>query len=192
MNEDITKYLNSIKKWKNELAALREIILDCGLTEDFKWMHPCYTDDGKNILLIHDFKEYAAILFTKGALLKDPHNILIQQTENVQFARQIRFTDVSEIIELEAVIKQYIHEAIKIERSGIKLLPKKTSEFETPIELAQIFKQRPDFQKAFKNLTQGRQRGYLLYFSKPKQSKTKLSRIEQNIERILAGYGLND
>lgn len=192
MNQDVSKYLKSLKKWRNELAALREIIIDCGLIEDFKWMHPCYTDNGKNIVLIHDFKEYAAILFPKGALLKDPEKILIQQTENTHSARQIRFTDASEIHQLTPTIKKYIQKAIEVERAGLKTKQKKLSEFETPAELLQFFEHRPDFQKAFKSLTQGRQKGYLLHFSKPKQSKTKISRIEQNIERILDGYGLND
>lgn len=192
MNEDVNRYLNGLKKWKSELTRLREIILDCGLVEDFKWMHPCYTDNGKNIVLIHEFKEYCAILFHKGALLKDPENILVQQTENVQSARQIRFTDLPEIDELELTIKKYIQEAIGIEKSGKKVEKKKTSEFNVPEELEQIFSENADFEKAFKNLTAGRQRGYLLHFDKPKQSKTKTSRIEKNMKRIMDGYGLND
>ena len=192
MNEDINKYLNGLEKWKLELKKLREIILDCGLKEEFKWMHPCYTDNGKNIVLIHEFKDYCAILFHKGALLKDPENILVQQTENVQSARQIRFTDLPEIEEFEPTIKKYIEEAIGIEKSGKKVEKKKTSDFNVPIELEQIFSENADFEKAFNNLTAGRQRGYLLHFDKPKQSKTKISRIEKNMERIKDGYGLND
>ncbi|MBU2939601.1 DUF1801 domain-containing protein [Lacinutrix sp. C3R15] len=192
MNEDINKYLNGLEKWKLELKKLREIILDCGLKEEFKWMHPCYTDNGKNIVLIHEFKDYCAILFHKGALLKDPENILVQQTENVQSARQIRFTDLPEIEEFEPTIKKYIQEAIGIEKSGKKVEKKKTSDFNVPIELEQIFSENADFKKAFNNLTAGRQRGYLLHFDKPKQSKTKISRIEKNMERIKDGYGLND
>ena len=192
MNEDVNKYLNRLKKWKEELTTLRKIILDCGLKEELKWMHPCYTDNGKNILLIHEFKNYCAILFHKGSLLKDPEKLLVQQTENVQSARQIRFTDLPEIEELEATIKKYIKEAIGIEKLGKKVGKKKTSDFEIPDELKQKFKSNPDFKKAFKNLTAGRQRGYLLHFDKPKQSKTKISRIEKNIERIMNGYGLND
>ncbi|MGS2727871.1 DUF1801 domain-containing protein [Psychroserpens sp. BH13MA-6] len=192
MNEEINKYLNGLEKWKLELKKLREIILDCGLKEEFKWMHPCYTDNGKNIVLIHEFKDYCAILFHKGALLKDPENILVQQTENVQSARQIRFTDLPEIEELEPTIKKYIREAIGIEKSGKKVEKKKISDFNVPIELEQIFSENADFEKAFNNLTAGRQRGYLLHFDKPKQSKTKISRIKKNMERIKDGYGLND
>lgn len=192
MNQEVNNYLNRLKKWQAELTELRKIILDCGLKEEYKWMHPSYSDDGKNIVLIHEFKDYCAILFHKGALLKDPENILIQQTENVQSARQIRFTDLPEIFKLEPIIKQYVKEAIGIEKYGIKIKKEKTFDFEMPIELEQKFKENPDFEKAFKNLTAGRQRSYLLHFAKPKQSKTKLSRIENNMERIMDGYGLND
>lgn len=192
MNEEVNKYLNGLKKWKRELTKLREIISECGLKEEFKWMHPCYTVNGKNIVLIHEFKDYCAILFHKGVLLKDPENILVQQTENVQSARQIRFTDLPEIEELKPTIKEYIEEAIEIEKSGKKIEKKKTSDFNAPKELEQKFEENPDFKKAFKNLTAGRQRGYLLHFDKPKQSKTKTSRIEQSMERIMDGYGLND
>ena len=192
MNEEVNKYLNGLKKWKTELTKLRAIISECGLKEEFKWMHPCYTDNGKNIVLIHEFKDYCAILFHKGVLLKDPENILVQQTENVQSARQIRFTDLPEIEELKPTIKEYIEEAVEIEKSGKKIEKKKTSDFNIPKELEQKFVENPDFKKAFKKLTVGRQRGYLLHFDKPKQSKTKTSRIEKNMERIMDGYGLND
>ncbi|PIB28675.1 DUF1801 domain-containing protein [Polaribacter uvawellassae] len=192
MNEEVNKYLTGLKKWKTELTKLREIILECGLKEEFKWMHPCYTYNGKNILLIHEFKDYCAILFHKGVLLKDPENILVQQTENVQSARQIRFTDLPEIEEQKTIIKEYIEEAIEIEKSGKKIEKKKTSDFDIPKELKQKFEENLDFEKAFKKLTAGRQKGYLLHFSKPKQSKTKITRIEKNMERILDGYGLTD
>lgn len=192
MNQDVNTYLNSQKKWRNELTELRKIILECKLNEDFKWMHPCYTYNDKNIVLIHEFKDYCAILFHKGALLKDPEHLLIQQTEHTQAARQIRFTEVSEIQELKPILKGYIKEAIAIEKLGLKLPKKKNSEFETPKELEHIFEQNPEFENAFKSLTPGRQRGYLLHFSKPKQSKTILSRIEKNKKRILNGKGLND
>jgi uncharacterized protein YdeI (YjbR/CyaY-like superfamily) len=192
MNKEVNNYLKGLKKWQAELTELRKIILDCGLKEEYKWMHPSYSDNKKNIVLIHEFKDYCAILFHKGALLKDPENILIQQTENVQAARQIRFTDLPEIFELEPIIKQYIKEAIGIEKSGIKIKYKRASDFEIPIELEQTFKEKPDFEKAFKNLTTGRQRGYLLHFVKSKQSKTRLSQIEKNMKRIMDGYGLND
>ena len=192
MNEEVNKYLNGLKKWKTELTKLREIISECGLKEEFKWMHPCYTDNGKNIVLIHEFKDYCAILFHKGVLLKDPENILVQQTANIQSARQIQFTDLPEIEELKPTIKEYIEEALEIEKSGKNIEKKKTSDFNTPKELEQIFSENADFEKAFKNLTAGRQRGYLLHFDKPKQSKTKISRIKKNMERIIDGYGLND
>lgn len=192
MKEEVNKYLNGLNKWKTELTRLREIILNCGLIEEFKWMHPCYTDNGKNIVLIHEFKDHCAILFHKGALLKDPEKILVQQTKNVRSARQIRFTDLPEIEELEPTIKKYIREAIQIEKLGKKVEKKNISEFNVPEELEQIFSENAAFEKAFKNLTAGRQRGYLLHFITPKQSKTKISRIEKNIERIMNGYGLND
>lgn len=192
MNQDVNKYLTNLKKWKAELTKLREIIVECGLHEDFKWMHPCYTDQGKNIVLIHGFKNYCAILFHKGVLLKDSENILIQQTEHVQSARQIRFTDLPEIIRLEPIIKQYIIEAVGIEQAGIPIEKKKTSDFKIPKELEKKFNDHPDFKKAFTNLSDGRKRGYLLHFNKPKQAKTKISRIEKNMERIKDGYGLND
>lgn len=192
MKKEVEKYLNGLKKWQDELKNLRKIIVDCGLDEDFKWMHPSYSDNGKNIVLIHEFKDYCAILFQKGALLKDPKNILVQQTENTQSARQIRFTNTEQIAELEKTIKEYINEAIEIEKSGKKVEKKKTSDYETPEELEQKFTENPDFKKAFHRLTSGRQKGYLLHFSKPKQSKTKISRIENNVHRIMDGYGLND
>ena len=192
MNEQVNKYINRLEKWQAELTELRKIILDSGLQEDYKWMHPSYSENGKNIVLINKFKDYCAILFHKGALLKDKENILIQQTENTQSARQIRFTDLTEIQELQPIIKEYIKEAVKVERSGIKLQKKKTSDYEIPIELEQKFEENTGFEKAFKNLTAGRQRGYLLHFAKPKQSKTRTSRIENSIERIFDGYGLTD
>lgn len=192
MNQEVNKYLNSLKKWQEELTELRKIILDCGLKEDYKWMHPSYSDNEKNIVLIHEFKDYCAILFQKGVLLKDPENILIRQTENTQSARQIRFTDLAEITELEPIIKEYINEAIAIEKSGLKVKNKKTSDFKIPEELEQKFEENPAFLKAFTNLTAGRQRGYLLHFAKPKQTKTRISVIEKSMERIFDGYGLND
>jgi uncharacterized protein YdeI (YjbR/CyaY-like superfamily) len=191
-NKEVEKYLNGIEKWQDELKNLREIIVDCGLDEDFKWMHPSYSYNGKNIVLIHEFNDYCAILFQKGALLKDPKNILIQQTENTQSARQIRFTDTEQIAKLEQTIKEYIKEAVEIEKSGKKVEKKKTSDYEIPEELKNKFAEKPAFKKAFERLTAGRQKGYLLHFSKPKQSKTKTSRIEKNLERIMDGYGLND
>ena len=192
MHEDVNNYLNKLKNWGEELTQLREIILDCGLTEDFKWKHPCYTDNGKNIVLIHEFKDYCAILFHKGVLLKDSENILVQQTENIQSARQIRFTDMPEIVELETIIKQYIKEAIQVERSGMKVEMKKVSDYEMPDELNQKFNENPAFEVAFRNLTPGRQKGYLLYFNKTKQSKTRMARIEKYEARIFNGKGMLD
>jgi uncharacterized protein YdeI (YjbR/CyaY-like superfamily) len=192
MNNEVDKYLSRLDKWHEELSELRAIILDCGLAEDYKWMHPSYSDNGKNIVLIHEFKDYCAILFQKGALLKDAENILVQQTKNTQSARQIRFTELSEISRLKPVIKKYIIEAIKLEKSELKVPMKNTSDYELPDELKQIFEKIPDFEKAFKKLSDGRQRGYLLHFTKPKQSQTKTSRIENCMKRIFEGYGLTD
>tara|TARA_R110002049_G_scaffold993_11_gene7300 strand:- start:86123 stop:86764 length:642 start_codon:yes stop_codon:yes gene_type:complete len=192
MNPEVDTYLDNLDKWQKELTRLRQIIATCGLTEAYKWMHPCYTYNKKNVLLIHEFKDYCAILFHKGALLHDSNTILVQQTESTQSARQIRFTDISEIEKLEPVIKAYIFEAIEVEKAGLKIKKKKTSDFEIPKELKQKFKENPDLENAFKNLTEGRQRGYLLHFSKPKQSKTRTSRIIENTDRIFKGKGLND
>jgi uncharacterized protein YdeI (YjbR/CyaY-like superfamily) len=192
MNQEVNKYLNSLKKWKEELTKLREIILGCRLNEDFKWMHPCYTFKGKNIVLIHGFKDYCALLFNKGVLLKDTNNILIQQTENVQSARQIRFTSLQEVVDLKDIIKAYIFEAIEVEKAGLEVKMKKTSEFKMCDEFKKVLESNSELQSAFNKLTAGRQRGYLLYFSQAKQSKTRESRIEKNEQRILDGYGLND
>jgi len=191
-NTKIDPYFNKLKSWKEEFGLLREIVLDCGLTEDFKWMHPCYTLDGKNIVLIHGFKEYCALLFHKGALLKDPHGILIQQTENVQAARQIRFTNAQTINEMQLMIKDYIEEAIQIEKAGLQVELKKHDEYSVPEELANKFVEIPDLKTAFEGLTPGRQRAYLMHFSSPKQSKTRESRVEKYIPHILDGKGLND
>jgi uncharacterized protein YdeI (YjbR/CyaY-like superfamily) len=190
--EKVEKYIEKIKSWKEETKLLREICLNCGLTEDFKWMHPCYTFQGNNIVLIHGFKEYCALLFHKGVLLKDTNEILIQQTENVQSARQIRFTNSKEIIDLKSTIKAYIFEAIEVEKAGLEVKMKKTSEFKMPDELKQAFEQNSDFETAFYDLTPGRQRGYLLYFSQAKQSKTRESRIEKSMPKIFDGKGHNE
>lgn len=192
MHKEVDNYLKGLNQWKVELNNLRAIILECGLHEDFKWKHPSYSYNGKNIVLIHEFKDYCAILFQKGALLKDPKNMLVQQTKNTQSARQIRFTNSSIITEQKNTIKAYINEAIQIEKSGLKVKMKKTSDYEITDELKLKFKENPDFEKAFQKLTPGRQKGYLLYFSKPKQSKVKTSRIEKNTKRIFNGYGLTD
>lgn len=188
----IDRFLDRAKKWNEEMGLLRKICLDCGLEEDFKWMHPCYTYQDKNIVLIHGFREYCALLFHKGALLKDEADILVQQTENVQAARQIRFTSKQEITELEPTIKAYIFEAIEVERAGLEVKMKKTSEFDIPEELQKKLDEDPNFKEAFKKLTPGRQRGYLLHFSSAKQSKTRKSRIEKCIPKIFDGKGYNE
>lgn len=192
MNPKVDGFLNKAKKWKAEFEALRKIVLDCELTEDFKWMHPCYTFEKKNIVLIHGFKEYCALLFHKGALLQDTRGILIQQTENVQAARQIRFTNVQEIIEMEPVLKAYINEAIEVEKAGLEVDFKKTSEYIIPDEFQNKLDEIPALKAAFEALTPGRQRAYLHYFSEPKQSKTRTSRVEKYMQQILDGKGLND
>jgi|TARA_R110001599_G_scaffold1025_7_gene5031 uncharacterized protein YdeI (YjbR/CyaY-like superfamily) len=188
----VDRFLDRAKKWQQEMKLLREICLDCGLTEEFKWMHPCYTFQGKNVVLIHGFKEYCALLFHKGVLLKDTNNILIQQTENVQSARQIRFTSLQEIIDLKSTIKAYIFEAMEVEKAGLEVPMKKTSEFKMPDEFKVALDNDPDLKAAFQGLTPGRQREYLLYFSQAKQSTTRTSRVEKYIPKILQGKGLND
>lgn len=180
------------KRWQEEFGALRTFILDCQLTEELKWMHPCYLFEGKNIVLIHGFKEYCAVLFFKGALLQDAHGILVKQTENVQAERQIRFTNLQEIIAMEAVLKEYVLEAIDVERAGLKVEYKKTTEFAIPDEFQSQLDLVPGLKAAFTALTPGRQRAYLLYFSQPKQSKTRTARVEKYLEQILAGKGLDD
>lgn len=190
--EKVDRYIEKIKSWKEETILLREICLACGLEEDFKWMHPCYTFHGKNIVLIHGFKEYCALLFHKGALLKDTENILVQQTENVQSARQIRFTKKKQINDLKSVISAYIFEAIEVEKAGLEVKMKKTSEYEMPEELEQAFENDSEFKTAFYNLTPGRQRGYLLHFSEAKQAKTRTSRIEKAKPKIFEGKGHNE
>jgi len=190
MNPKVDEYLGKAKKWQEEFEKLRMIILDCGLAEELKWGCPCYTFEKSNIVLIHGFKEYCALLFFKGALLKDPKDILIQQTENVQAGRQIRFTNVREIVKMKTVLKAYIHEAK--EKAGLKVKYKKTSEFKIPEELQNKLDETPALRKAFDALTPGRQRAYLFYFSQPKQSKTRAARVEKCTHQILNGKGLND
>ncbi|WP_208022747.1 YdeI/OmpD-associated family protein [Flavobacterium jejuense] len=188
----IDRFLNRAKNWKDEMTLLRKICLDCLLTEEFKWMHPCYTYQGKNIVLIHEFKDYCALLIHKGALLKDTDTILIQQTENVQSARQIRFTNLQEIIDLEQTIKAYIYEAIEVEKAGLEVKMKKTDEFTMVDEFKKVLEDDSNLKTAFQSLTPRRQRGYLLYFSQAKQSKTRESRVQKCIPKILEGKGLND
>jgi uncharacterized protein YdeI (YjbR/CyaY-like superfamily) len=192
MNPKVDFYFIKEKKWQKELEKLRTIILDCQLTEELKWGVPCYTFQKRNIVLIHVFKEYCAILFVKGALLKDPNGILITQTENVQAARQVRFTNVEEIVEMESILKAYIYEAIEVENAGLKVNYKKATEFSIPDEFQNKLDEFPALDTAFYALTPGRQRAYLLYFAAPKQSKTRESRVEKCFEQILIGKGLND
>ena len=192
MNPKADFYFSKAGKWNKELEQLRMIILDCGLTEELKWGCPCYTVEKKNIVLIHVFKEYCAILFFKGALLKDNKGILIQQTENVQAARQVRFTNVREIVKLEPVLKAYIKEAIEAEKSGLKVRLKKPTEFKIAEEFQNKLDKLPALKNAFYELTPGRQRAYLLYFSSAKLSKTREERVEKSLKQILKGKGLDD
>lgn len=192
MNPKVDIVISKAKKWQEELEKLRTIILNCNLKEELKWGWPCYTHNGKNIALIHGFKEYCAILFFKGALLNDFNKILIQQTENVQAGRQVRFTNIQEIIELEAIIKAYIFEAIEIGKAGLKVPVKKEIKLIFPEEFQKKLDEIPELKKAFDALTPGRQRAYNIYFSQPKKSKTKELRIEKYILQILSGKGLND
>ncbi len=192
MNPKVDWFFDKATKWQKEYEKLRTIVLDCGLTEELKWGNPCYTFENRNIVLIHGFKEYCALLLFKGALLADVNNILIQQTENVQSARQIRFTDIKEIADRERMLKEYIYEAIEVEKAGLKVNLKKTSEFKIPEEFQKKLNKIPALKMAFETLTPGRQRAYLFYFSQPKLSKTREARVEKNMQQILAGKGLDD
>ncbi|MDQ2720232.1 MAG: YdeI family protein [Bacteroidota bacterium] len=192
MNPRVDFYFNKNKNWQKEIEQLRMIVLDCGLSEELKWGVPCYTFQESNIVLIHVFKEYCALLFFKGALLNDTNDILIQQTKNVQAGRQIRFTNVREIVEMMSIVKAYIYEAIEVEKAGLKVELKKTSEYKIPDEFQNKLDKNPAFKTAFNALTPGRQRGYIFYFSQPKQSKTRESRVEKCTQQILNGKGLND
>jgi uncharacterized protein YdeI (YjbR/CyaY-like superfamily) len=191
-NPKVDWFFGKAKKWQEETRKLRMIILDCGLTEELKWGCPCYTLQKSNIVLIHVFKEYCALLFFKGALLKDADGILIQQTKNVQAARQIRFTSVREVVQMEPILKAYIHEAIAVEKAGLKVKLKKTSDFTIPEEFQSKLDAIPALKTAFDALTPGRQRAYLFHFAAPKQSKTRTSRVEKCMQQILNGKGLND
>ncbi len=192
MNSKVDKYLSDVKKWQDELFQLREIVLDCNLQEELKWGVPCYTFNGSNIVLIHAFKEYCALLFMKGALLDDSNGILIQQTKNVQSGRQIRFTSLKQIIDQESTLKAYIFEAIEVEKAGLKIEFKKTEDFTMPEEFQTVLNENETVKVAFEALTPGRQKAYLLHFSSPKQSATRVSRIEKNLDRILKSKGIND
>ena len=192
MNPAVNFYFNKAKKWQEEIRELRINLLDCGLTEELKWGVPCYTFQKGNIVLIHVFKEYCALLFFKGALLNDANGILVQQTKNVQAGRQMRFTSVREILEMGAIVKAYTYEAIELEKAGLKVELKKTTQFIIPEEFENKIKEIPALKTAFYALTPGRQRAYLLHFSAPKQVKTRESRIEKCVHQIINGKGLGD
>ncbi|UBZ13814.1 YdeI/OmpD-associated family protein [Flagellimonas marinaquae] len=192
MNPKVDFFFEKPSQWQNAFRELRRIALDTGLTEELKWGKPCYTLNDSNIFLMHGFKEYCALLFHKGVLLKDTEHILVQQTENVQSARQIRFTDVEEIIKKEKILKAYIYEAIEVEKAGLEVKLKKTSEFDMPEELQKKMDSDTEFKSAFEALTPGRQRGYMLHISQAKQSKTRIARIEKSIPKIFEGKGYNE
>jgi uncharacterized protein YdeI (YjbR/CyaY-like superfamily) len=192
MNPKVDFYFNKAKKWQEELEQLRTIVLDCGLTEELKWGVPCYTFEKRNIVLIHGFKEYCALLFFKGALLNDANGILIQQTKNVQAARQIRFTNAREIVKMKPILKAYIYEAIEVEKAGLKVNLKKTTEFQIPEEFRNKLDEVAALKTAFYALTPGRQRAYILYFSAAKQSETRESRVGKYMQQILNGKGIDD
>lgn len=191
-NKAVQWFFDREGPWQEAFGVLREMALDSGLVEELKWGHPCYTLKGKNVFLMHGFKDYCALLFHKGALLKDEERLLVQQTKDVQSARQLRFTSLQDIERKERLIVRYMQEAIAVEKAGLKVPMKKTAEFEMPAEFAEAMKQMPELKKAFNALTPGRQRGYLLYFGNAKQSKTRMARIEKHAVRILAGKGLDD
>jgi uncharacterized protein YdeI (YjbR/CyaY-like superfamily) len=192
LNPKVDAFLARAKKWNEEFDQLRAIVLDCQLTEELKWGVPCYTYQDRNVVLIHGFKEYCALLFFNGALMKDPKGILIQQTANVQAGRQIRFTSLQEIVKLKATLKSYIRDAIEVEKSGVKVDYKKTEEFSAPEEFQNKLDENPKLKTAFESLTPGRQRAYILHFSSAKQSRTRESRVEKCMPQILSGKGLDD
>lgn len=192
MNPKVDFFFEKTGAWQAEFKQLRTLVLNCGLTEELKWGQPCYCLDKANIVLIHGFKEYCALLFFKGALLSDPEGILIQQTANVQAARQLRFTNLKDIKTQAATIKAYIYEDIEVEKAGLKVALKKTAAFDIPQEFKIQLDQQPALKKAFEALTPGRQRAYLFHFAQAKQSKTRASRVEKYIPRIMEGKGLDD
>jgi len=191
-NPKVDWFFDKATQWQKEYEKLRMIILECGLTEELKWGCPCYQFEKRNIVLIHGFKEYCALLFFKGALLADADGILIQQTENVQSARQIRFTSARQIVKMEGILKAYVYEAIEVERAGLQVKLKKTKDFKIPEEFQSKLNKMPALQTAFDKLTPGRQRAYIFYFSQAKQSKTREARVEKYLKQILKGKGLDD
>lgn len=192
MNPKVDFFFNKANQWQEEFKKLRTIVLDCGLTEELKWGTPCYTRDSRNIVLMHGFKNYCALLFFKGSLLKDTKDILIQQSANVQAARQIRFTNVDQIGKMKTTLKDYIRQAMEVEKAGLQVTLKKSSEFAMAEEFQHELNKSATLKKAFHALTPGRQRGYLLYFSQPKQSKTRQARVEKCKPQMMKGKGLND
>jgi uncharacterized protein YdeI (YjbR/CyaY-like superfamily) len=192
MNPRVTQAHRGEKRWSAEYAALRQLCLASGLNEELKWGQACYDWEGHNIVLIHSFKDYCALLFMKGALLEDPEGILIQQTKNVQSARQIRFASLAQINKQKAAVKAYIQEAIALEKSGAKVKMKSVAQFDAPEEFQRALDDDPRLAEAFHALTPGRQRGYLLYFAGAKQSATRAARVEKHAPRILKGLGLDD
>lgn len=193
MNLKAEHFFENAKKWNEEFNLLREIVIENqSVVEDYKWMHPCYTFEGKNIVLIHGFKDYCALLFHKGALLKDNKKLLIQQTENVQSGRQLRFTNIDQISSLRTVIIDYVREAIEIEKSGAKVIMRKAEDYPVPAEFARALREDQAFQSAFSSLTPGRQKAYLFYFNQAKQTRTRESRIEKYYQHILDGKGIDD
>ncbi len=191
-NPKVDEFINSADKWQEEFKTLRTILLGCNLAEDLKWGKPCYTFENNNIVLMHGFKEYCALLYIKGSLMRDPFGVLVQQTENVQAGRQIRFKNIREITAMETILKDYVREAIEVEKAGLEVEFKKNTEYAIPEELQKKLDENPALKTAFEALTPGRQRGYILYFSDPKQVKTRESRVEKCIPQILNGKGLND
>lgn len=192
MNPRVDEFLIKDNKWRVEMEKLRMLLLESGLNEEMKWGQPCYTLQGGNVAIVHGFKEYCAILFVKGSLLKDPHGVLIQQTENVQAGRQIRFKNIQDIIGMEGILREYIQEAIEVEKAGLQVEHKTTADFKVSEELQKAFDGNPALKTAFEALTPGRQRAYLLYFSAPKQAKTREARVDKYTEQILSGKGLDD
>ncbi len=192
MNPKVDEFISKGQKWQGEFEKLRTIALDCLLTEELKWGNPCYTFQKSNIVIIQGFKEYCALMFFKGALLKDANHILIKMGKHTQAGRQIRFTNVQEIEEMEPILKAYIYEAIEVEKAGLEVKYKKTSDYKIPEEFQKKLDEIPALKRAFEALTPGRQRAYIIYFSQPKQSKTRESRVEKSVQQILAGKGLND
>jgi len=190
-NPKVDDYLRKADKWKTEMEKLRAIVLTCPVEEEVKWGKPCYTVAGKNICIIQPFKEYVALMFFKGALLPDPHGVLIQMTENVQAARQLRFTSLGEIVEAASILKAYVHEAVEVEKAGLNV-PAEKKELTLPEELQHKFAELPELQTAFEALTPGRQRAYVLYFTGAKQAKTRVARVEKYVKKILDGKGLNE